>query len=195
MLIILWQVRLDIWHFMRRIARGCVSESHPLYGSFMRSLSSCIFEWDEADYNQLMSAKRGELIMVGVRNPSPAAIQKAMTRVELAHHCKWRTRGATDTVSLIEALLLELTFADASCERLFRDDMMTIWREQKRHVVCIQDPPDVSLYTVTGSISKGGVTLPVLRCVRGTTSLESFHLHLARYHRIVYIQIQWIVQH
>ena len=143
----------------------------------MRSLSSCIFEWDEADYNQLMSAKRGELIMAGVRNPSPAAIRKAMIRVELARHCRRRTRGATNTVSLIKALLLELTFADASGERLLKDDMMTIWREQKRHVASIQDPPDVSLYTVTGSISKGGVTLPVIRCARGTTSLESFHLH------------------
>ena len=108
----------------------------------MRSLSLYTFEWDEADYNQLMSAKRGELIMVGVRNPSPAAIRKATTRVELARHCKRSTRGATATVSLIKMLLLELTFADASSERLFKDDMMTIWREQKRHVVYLQDPPE-----------------------------------------------------
>ena len=175
------QVRLDIWHFMRRIARGCGSESHPLYGKFMGSLSSCIFKWDEADYNQLMSAKRGELIRAGVRDPSPTAIQKAITREELARHCKRQTRGATVTANLIEALLLELTFSAAGGERLFRDDMMAIWKEQKKHLVCLQDPPGVSLYTVARSISKGGVTLPVLRCARGTTSLESFHLHLARY--------------
>ena len=64
--------------------------------------------------------------MAGVRNPSPVAIQKAITRVELACHCKRRTRGVTDTVSLIEALLLELTFADTSDERPFIDDMMAI---------------------------------------------------------------------
>ena len=34
---------------------------------------------------------------------------------------------------------------------------------------------------VTGTSRKGSVLLPVLRCVRGTTSLESFHLHLARF--------------
>ena len=38
-------VRLDIWHFMRRLANGCVSESHPLYGTFMGQLSNCIFKW------------------------------------------------------------------------------------------------------------------------------------------------------
>lgn len=40
------QVRLDYWHFMKRLGRACTSESHPLYGTFMMQLSSCIFEWD-----------------------------------------------------------------------------------------------------------------------------------------------------
>lgn len=176
------QVRLDIWHFMRRIARGCVSESHPLYGTFMGSLPPCIFEWDEADYDKLLSAKRGELVNAGVRDPSPRAIQKAITRHELARHCKRRTRGATETATLIEAVLLEMTLAtDANGAPLLSQEMMSIWEEQKKHLKCLQDPPDVSLYTITGNICKGGVTLPVLRCARGTTSLESFHLHLARY--------------
>ena len=38
------QVRLDVWHFMRRLAGGCTSEAHPLYGTFMAQLSNCIFE-------------------------------------------------------------------------------------------------------------------------------------------------------
>ena len=29
------QVRLDIWHWMRRMGGGCTTESHPLYGIFM----------------------------------------------------------------------------------------------------------------------------------------------------------------
>ena len=64
---------------------------------------------------------------------------------------------------------------------LFREEMRDIWKEQKHHVPsCIQDPPNVPLYTITGQAVKGGVRLPVLRCARGSTSLESFHLHLAR---------------
>jgi hypothetical protein len=46
-----WQtevdVRLDVWHFMRRLSSGCNTDSHPLYGLFMRRLSSCIFAWDK----------------------------------------------------------------------------------------------------------------------------------------------------
>ncbi|XP_066553542.1 uncharacterized protein LOC136722123 [Amia ocellicauda] len=44
---------------------------------------------------------------------------------------------------------------------------------------CCSDPEGVQLYTQTGQLRKGGVLLPVYRCARGSTSLESFHLHLA----------------
>ncbi|XP_035990887.1 uncharacterized protein LOC118562569 [Fundulus heteroclitus] len=38
------QVRLDIWHFMRRFAAGVTTEAHQLYGVFMARLSRCIFQ-------------------------------------------------------------------------------------------------------------------------------------------------------
>ena len=37
-------VRLDVWHYMRRLANGCTSESHPLYGMCMSRLSAAIFQ-------------------------------------------------------------------------------------------------------------------------------------------------------
>ena len=176
------QVRLDVWHFMRRLAGGCTSEAHPLYGTFMAQLSNCIFEWDFDDFNVLMSAKRGELIQAGVPDPSESAVKKAITRGELAKHCRRRTRGAENTVEMIEALLLALSPAtDAIGVPLLKEEMRDIWAEQKHHVPCLQDPPGVQLYTVTKHITKGGVRLPVVRCARGSTSLESFHLHLARF--------------
>lgn len=59
--------------------------------------------------------------------------------------------------------------------------MGDIWREQQKHVACLQDPPGVSLYIVTGHVQIGGVLLPVLRCACGSTSLESFHSHIVRF--------------
>ncbi|XP_047220707.1 uncharacterized protein LOC124867991 [Girardinichthys multiradiatus] len=56
-----------------------------------------------------------------------------------------------------------------------------IWDTQRRHLSCIQDPPGVQLFTQTGTLTKGGISLPVYRCARGSTSLESFHLHLDRF--------------
>ena len=86
------------------------------------------------------------------------------------------------TLQLIEDLLLQLSTAtDSLGVPVFGEQMVTIWEEEKKHIKCIQDPSEVALYTTTRRIKKGGVELPVFRCARGTTSLESFHLHLARY--------------
>ena len=59
--------------------------------------------------------------------------------------------------------------------------MEEIWATQCRHLDCIQDPEGVELYTETGHVTRGGVRLPLFRCARGSTSLESFHLHLCRF--------------
>jgi hypothetical protein len=102
-------VRLDVWHFMRRMARGCTSESHPLYGTFMARLSDCTFEWDADDFNNLLAAKQREMAKVGVSNASQRAVRKAIARDELARHCRRRTRGTEQTNRLIEDMILSLT--------------------------------------------------------------------------------------
>lgn len=175
-------VCLDIYHYMRRFAQGVTSESHPLYAIFMSRLASCIFEWDKADVQRLESAKREELKAAGIPNPSDSAVRKAITKSEMARHCKRRTRGVAATKESINHLLLELsTSTDTLGVPLLKQEIWTIWSEQQRHLNCIQDPPDIQLYCRTGEIIKGGIKLPVYRCARGSTSLESFHLHLARF--------------
>ncbi|XP_056324795.1 uncharacterized protein LOC130237794 [Danio aesculapii] len=162
-------VRLDIWHFMRRFAVGVTTDSHPLYASFMKRLTACIFEWDASDVEKLMEAKRS----TGCQP----------TAKELAKHCRRRTRGAQETMQLIEKLLQDFMGAtDTMGIRLLdQERMQEIWQTQQRHVQCIQDPPGVQLYRKTGQVTKEGVILPVYRCARGSTSLESFHLHLNRF--------------
>lgn len=106
-----------------------------------------------------------------------------MTKEELARHCRGRTRGAEVTMGLIESLLLSLsTSTDTMGVPLLKgEEIKQIWEEQKQHIKCLQDPPVIQLYTVTGSTTKDGVVLPILICARGSTSLESFHFHLARF--------------
>lgn len=175
-------VHLDIFHFLRRFAMGATSESHPLYAVLMSRLSACIFEWDSGDVERLYEAKRGQLMEAGIKHPSESAVKNSVTKQELAKHCRRRTRGAQRTTEMIEALLLELSTAtDTLGVPLLKPEIQHIWDEQKRHVSCIQDLPGISLYCRTGFLNKGGVRLPVFRCARGSSSLESFHLHLARF--------------
>lgn len=180
------KIRLDIWHFMRRLATGCTTDAHPLYPIFMARLSECIFEWDPHDIALLRRAKREQLEEEGVLFISGHMLNRRITKKELSLYCRRRTRGVETTISLIELLLHGLK------EEKGRDllgvplldtvRMEHIWRVQKRHVKCIQDPPGVSLYTETGTTTtKGGIVLTKYRCARGSTSLESFHLHLNRF--------------
>ena len=158
------------------------TDAHPLYATFMSRLSACIFEWDGDDLNKLKLAKSKQLEMEGL-NPTEKKIEDRTDRTELAEHCRRRTRGVEQTKDLIIKLLNAMkTTTDACGVLLFETDRMkAIWLTQKKHILCIQDPPYVPLYTKVGSLMKGGVELDVFRCGLGSTSLESFHLHLNRF--------------
>ncbi|XP_034386340.1 uncharacterized protein LOC117729430 [Cyclopterus lumpus] len=179
-------VRLSICQLMRRFASGVTTEAHELYPTFMGQLSRCIFEVDPEDARRLTEAKRSELEekrgMVGL---SDAEVIEEISKREWRLHCRRRTRGAEVSTLLIQDLLdtfggpagrnsLDIPLLDALC-------MQDIWSTQRPHLSYIQDPPGVQLYTQTGRLTKGGVILPVYRCARGSTSLESFHLHLNRF--------------
>ncbi|XP_013402454.1 uncharacterized protein LOC106168072 [Lingula anatina] len=176
-------VRLDIWHFMRRFAVGCMTDNHPLYAPFLRSLSNCIFEWSAQDVQQLKSAKRRELIQQGMKNPTDSVVEKSITKGELALHCRRKTRGVKETTAMIRNLIQEMSGMTDSCgvPLIDKERMLRIWDTQQKHIPCIQDPEGYSLYTITGSLRKGGQDLTTYRCARGSTSLESFHLHQNRF--------------
>ncbi|KAG9274088.1 arginine-glutamic acid dipeptide repeats protein-like [Astyanax mexicanus] len=177
-------VRLDIWHFMRRLATGCTTDAHQLYPTFMSRISSCIFEWDAGDVGLLRKAKREQLAQQGWPPLTEKELDRHLTKEELALHCRRKTRGEETTIRLLSQLIGELMSKgnDALGVPLLDSvRMQHIWDVQRRHVACIQDPPNVALYTETGSITKGGVVLKTYRCARGSTSLESFHCHLNRF--------------
>ena len=148
----------------------------------MGRLSSCIFKWDAEDYKLLLQAKRNEIIDSGLAKPSEDAVRKSVTKEELSKHCCRKTRDEQATCAAIEDLLLSLTSAtDTLGVSLFKEEMTAIWTEEKKHLKCIQDVPDLPLYTTTNKIMKSGIRLPVYRCARGSTSLESFHHHIVTF--------------
>ena len=148
-------VRLDIWHFMRRLAIGVTTASHPLYATFMGRMSKCIFEWSTDDFHLLKHAKAMEL---GLEDDQPLVI-KSITKKEMALHCRRNTRGAEETSVLLRKLL------DTFCSEQGKDTLgvplldsektMEMWEGQQKHVECIQDPHNIELYTQTGTLVKG----------------------------------------
>ncbi|XP_036072221.1 uncharacterized protein LOC118599933 [Oryzias melastigma] len=119
----------------------------------------------------LTQAKQSELEgkhgMVGLTD---ADVIQRVSKEEWRLHCRRRTRGAEETALLIQDLL------------------DTFNGPAGRHLEHPEAAPQlhpglagVQLYTETGRLTKGGVSLPVYCCARGSTSLESFHLHLQRF--------------
>ena len=177
-----WQttVRLDSFHFMRRFNCGLTTEHHPLYGIFCAKLSSCIFAWDQEDVQRLKEAKREEWRSShSGHTPTEEQLMATISPGELKRHCRRRTRGVEETRGMISGLLesvWELT--DTTGLRLVsHDSMRHVWEVQQKHLECLQDPAGVALYTKVGTLQKGGKELDVLRCGRGSSSLESFHKH------------------
>ncbi|KAL1268514.1 hypothetical protein QQF64_033877 [Cirrhinus molitorella] len=135
---------------------GVTTEHHPLY------------------------AKRGEWKSShGGQAPTEAQLMASISPGELAKHCRRRTRKPEEIRTMISGLresVWELT--DTTGLRLVNPDSMRhVWEMQPKHLEFIQDPPHVELYTKTGTLQKGGKVLNVLRCGRGSSSLESFHRH------------------
>ncbi|XP_075340662.1 uncharacterized protein LOC142399987 [Odontesthes bonariensis] len=178
-------IRLDIWHFMRRLAVGCTTDAHPLYPAFMRALSSCIFEWDAGDLDLLRRSKTKQLQQEQRPGITRSMVDSHMTKKELSTFCRRRTRGEESTLVQLERLLEELRGPKGrdlmGVPLLDEVRMDHIWRVQKRHIKCIQDVPGILLYTEVGSRNKSGIKLTSYRCARGSTSLESFHCHLNRF--------------
>lgn len=154
-------ISLNIWHFMRHIAVGCTTESHPMYAIFLGRLSKCIFERSQEAVQLLNYAKHCELTRSGVKDPSDEDVIKHISKKELAAHCCRKTRGIKDTTQLIHDLL-DTFQGEQGCDTLGvplldADRIWDIWESQEKHITCIQDPDEVQLYTKTGVVTKGGV--------------------------------------
>lgn len=180
------EVRLDIWHFMRRLAACCSTNAHPMYATFMESLSRNLYAWDDEDMALLLQAKRAELRQDGVMDIEDDDLKHHVSKDELARHCKRTTRPVEEATELIQNMV-DLFESDKAHDTLgvplFIPGLLRdTWEKQKKHIKCIQDVPGISLYTEQPHrIKKGGIMLPVYKCARGSTSLEGFHNHLAKF--------------
>ncbi|KAG1647747.1 hypothetical protein GQR58_030363 [Nymphon striatum] len=132
----------------------------------------------------LVSAKRAQMEATHLR-PSDSEVREQLSRKELSLHCRRQTRGTEETSFLLKQLLQAYS-GDAGRDTLGvplldTEKVRQTWSSQERHIRCLQDPDGYSLYTRTGYLTKGGIKLPMFRCARGSTSLESFHLHINRF--------------
>ena len=109
----------------------------------------------------------------------------SLNKNELLKHCQRQTRGTEATIKGIQNVLDKFRNAvDEYNTPLFLDTakLDAVWKFNRQHVKCLQDPKDMNLYEPVGKVKKGSVSLPIYHCVRGTNSTEGWHSH--QFHHI-----------
>ena len=64
---------------------------------------------------KLRQAKAAELVASGIVSPTPGQVNQAITRKEMAIHCRRATRGVETTRRLIQELLSSMWELTDSC--------------------------------------------------------------------------------
>ena len=175
-------VRLDPWHWMHRFDAAVRTDSHPKYAIFKSALSGVVFAYNRGDLDLLIKAVRA-----GSPNSyegmTDSDIMKRISRYQLQHYVRRVT--AQQTYTLVDAAIEELK-GDAGLDEngisLFKspESINNVWDRQKKHLECLQDPPDMSMYFVKKHVQLNKIELPYYGCHRGNNSLEGFHAHLPR---------------
>ena len=99
---------VDIWHFMRRFASACTTESNQHYPFFLRQLSACIISWSAEDVSRLREAKRNQLVTQKISKPSNEDKTRSMSKNALVNYCRRTTYGVEETTRLIKDLITSL---------------------------------------------------------------------------------------
>lgn len=149
---------LDIWHLIRRLS--VATQQMPMHCMPLLCLG-----WTIAYTNGIskIAAKKYKLEAMHVENQTDDVFCHIKSS-ELAMRCRRTTRGVEETTRLISQLIQSLDGDNGRAQRvpvINSERMAEIWKQQQKHVQCIQDPPNVQLYTQTGVSKKGGGPLPV----------------------------------
>ncbi len=133
---------LDIFHWMRRIARGVVTDAHPMFPLLMSRLSGCIYKWDATDVENLKGAIREELEEEGIEEICDSLVSSRLTKNVMQKFCRREVRSPAEIERLITDLLTGLS-GDAGknflgVEILNQENIWEIWDSQKQHLKCIQ---------------------------------------------------------
>lgn len=173
-------VKLDLFHCMRRLTRECVSEHHPLFGSFCQFLSAAFVVVDQGDLQRLKDA----YTFCGISPANP-------TKQHIREHCRTRVPPPRELLQRVEDVLHHFHLArDPNDVLLFKASMLKVWRIQRVHILrgCLSDPEvgEGILYRYGGTrqlnYTKGeGAAVPVWIPVRGTSQQEGFHFHQSQW--------------
>ncbi|MED6253383.1 hypothetical protein ATANTOWER_028055, partial [Ataeniobius toweri] len=173
-------IKLDLFHCVRRFTRECTSEHHPLHGAFCKFLSAAFCVVDQTDLQRLKQA----YVFCGIMPPNP-------TKQHIREHCRTKIPQPRELLERVESVLQKFFLeSDPDGVPLFKPSMLKMWRIQRVHILrgCLSDPEvgEGVLYRHGGMVQLNHVkgnkaAVPVWIPVRGTSQQEGFHFHQSRW--------------
>ncbi|PIK46808.1 hypothetical protein BSL78_16307 [Apostichopus japonicus] len=174
-------VRLDIRHWLHRWDTVVIKQTHSKYGMFMSALAGAILAYNKEDMLLLVRAIRnGNEIYSHYSDEQMLPFVKPH---QLKSYVRRITRGVEESACAIEAILQEFkgpAGLDIDGIPLFKstEAVDAQWATASKHLSCMQDPPNISLYVTTRVVTLNGIQLNKYRCRRGSNSLEGLHAHM-----------------
>ncbi|XP_073767304.1 uncharacterized protein si:ch211-243p7.3 isoform X2 [Danio rerio] len=176
-------IRLDLFYWIHCFDAAIRTDSHSKYTVFKSALAGAVLAYNRADLQLLIKAVRAQDLKAFDSVADEDMVRLYVSREQLKHHVRRVTLGAQETFQLIQRAIDELkgpAGMDQSGVSLFKstEAIDGVWEAQQRHLECIQDPPEMSMYRVAGTANINGVDVPYYKCLRGNNSLEGFYKSL-----------------
>jgi hypothetical protein len=161
------EIRLDIFHAIRRITQTVKSTQHPWHGRFCKEISQAFFQQDPAEVERLRRAWHSG----GHSNVLPSRVRNKYVPRTIA--------PAADIIASIESTLQHYAsneHPEMGC--LFTNTTQAAWGKLKMHVErnCLSEPLNADRNKGQTMIIANEV-FTVARCSRGSSPLEGFHAH------------------
>nr|XP_054592907.1 uncharacterized protein LOC107373186 isoform X2 [Nothobranchius furzeri] len=166
-------IKLDLFHCMRRFTRECTSEHHPLRSAFCKFLSAAFCVVDQTDLRRLRQA----YVFCGI--------------IYIRQHCRTKIPQPRELLVRVESVLQKFfSESDPDGVPVFKPSMLKVWRIQRVHILrgCLSGPEvgEGVLYRHGGMVQLNHVkgeeaAVPVWIPVRGTSQQEGFQFHQSKW--------------
>lgn len=167
-------IKGDAFHCIDHLGDGCASKKDPMFGVFMRAVSSAFFVINQNDKKDLIKWLKEH------RSKTDAEIDDLprsyfMRSPHVRRHIPPPIE-LSNRLSVVIAAFEDVVMANG--KPLFRqkstkwqDSMLDAVAKMQKQILCgcISDPPGMEMYIITGRNSSG---LATYKCIRGSSQLE-----------------------
>jgi hypothetical protein len=164
-------VKYDIRHWMANFFLMAKSKESAIFKYFCSAVSDAVFKEDPERRKAVIE----HLKKMGVDSEKIKRVKRRFFRKKGIYTIPKPRRLYQDLLAVFE--FFSLIIDPSTAMPFFHNTARKIFEQQMKYVKAgyLSDPPGMTMYVKIGAMTTG---LPLYRCVRSTSALEGYHLHL-----------------